>query len=122
MPRSNELESAVMDLLWSSTGPMTIRAVKEALCNDRPLAYTTFQTVMDRLAGKGLLVRTQQGKANGYVPARTRADHAAVVMQEALHSAGNPAGALLRFVERMDEEQHQALTAAIKSRTPRSAD
>ncbi len=117
MPKFGDLESAVMDLLWSAACPLTVREVKQAFADERPLAYTTFQTVLDRLAGKGLLVRTEQGKANGYLPTRTRADHTAAVMQEALHAAGDPSGALLRFVERIDHEQHQALAAALELRT-----
>ncbi len=116
MPRFGDLENAVMDLLWSASVPLTVREVKQAFADERPLAYTTFQTVLDRLAGKGLLTRTQQGKANGYLPTCTRADHTAAVMQEALLEAGDARGALLRFVESIDDEQHQALTAALALR------
>lgn len=116
LPKFGVLESAVMDLVWSSTVPLTIRQVMDALAADRPLAYTTVQTVMDRLTRKGLLLRRPDGKANVYVPATSREDHTADAMQEALHRAGDPHAALLHFVERMDAEQEATLRAALAMR------
>ena len=85
MPKIAELESAVMDVLWSSDEALTVRQVLEQLKATRPLAYTTVQTTMDRLARKGLLTRTPEGKANAYSPTCTREDHTATLMQKALH-------------------------------------
>lgn len=121
MARVGELESAVMDLVWSATEPVSVRQVMDLLAGDRPLAYTTVQTVLDRLTRKGLLVRHLEGKAYGYRPSRSRADHTAVVMQEALHSAGDAHAALLHFVELMDEPQQRALRAALARRRPPSS-
>lgn len=121
MPKFGELENAVMDLLWSSAGPLTVRQVMDALARDRPLAYTTVQTVMDRLARKGLLVRRPEGKANAYVPATSREDHTAAAMQEALHRAEDTQAALLHFVELIDEHEEAALRAALLKRKRASA-
>ena len=116
MPKFGDLESAVMEHVWSSDEPITVRRVMEALAVDRPLAYTTVQTVMDRLARKGLLLRRPEGKANVYLPARSREDHTAAVMQEALHATTDTEAALLHFVDLMDEQQEQALRAALARR------
>lgn len=116
MARSGELESAVMDVVWSSSEPVSVRRVMESMAADRPLAYTTVQTVMDRLAHKGLLVRRPEGRANVYVAARSREDHTASVMQEVLHDAPDTHAALLHFVELIDEVQQQALRAALSRR------
>lgn len=116
MPKFGELENAVMDLIWSSAEPLTVRQVREALAAERPLAYTTVQTVMDRLAHKGLLLRRPEGKANAYLPVRSREDHTAATMQEVLHGTADPQAALLHFVELMDEQQEQALRAALARR------
>lgn len=116
MPKFGELESAVMDLVWSSDEPVTVRRVMEALAAERPLAYTTVQTVMDRLARKGLLARRAMGKANVYSPVRSREDHTAAVMQEVLHATTDTESALLHFVELMDEQQEQALRTALARR------
>ncbi|MGI8536199.1 MAG: BlaI/MecI/CopY family transcriptional regulator [Mycobacteriales bacterium] len=114
-----ELESVVMDLLWSARRPMTIRQVLAGMPPDREPAYTTVQTVMDRLTRKGVLVRRRAGKANTYRPVRTREDDAAAVMQQALHLAGDPRAALLHFVERLDPDQARALRAALAERRAR---
>lgn len=116
MPGFGELQTAVMDVVWSSADPVTVRQVLEAMAPERPLAYTTVQTVMDRLARKGLLVRHPEGKANAYSPACSREDHTASVMQEVLHGAPDTRAALLHFVDLMDEHQEQALRAALARR------
>lgn len=118
MPKIAELENAVMDVLWSSTEALTVRQVLEQLKATRPLAYTTVQTTMDRLARKGLLTRTPEGKANAYSPTCTREDHTAALMQKTLHQAPDAEAALLNFVERMDEEQERALRSALARRRP----
>ncbi|MGL4305851.1 MAG: BlaI/MecI/CopY family transcriptional regulator, partial [Mycobacteriaceae bacterium] len=40
-----ELERAVMEHLWSSPEPQTVRQVHKALATHRELAYTTVMTV-----------------------------------------------------------------------------
>lgn len=102
-----------MDLLWEAHGPLTIRQVLEAMPEERTPAYTTVQTVMDRLHRKGILVRESSGRANIYRPVSTRADHAAATMQDALHGAGDAQATLLHFVKRMDNEQARALRSAL---------
>ena len=47
--RLGELERAIMDVLWDSTEPLTVRQVGLRLIN-RDLAHTTVMTVLDRLA------------------------------------------------------------------------
>lgn len=116
MPKFGDLENAVMDAVWTSAVPMTVRQVLEALAAERPLAYTTVQTVMDRLARKGLLLRRPEGKANAYYPVRSRADHTAATMQEVLDGAPDAHVALLHFVELIDEQQEHALRAALARR------
>ena len=114
MAKFGDLEAAVMDVLWSAGRACTIREVLGALTPSRPLAYTTVQTVMDRLTKKDLLVRVADGKAFTYTPAASRDDHAARLMQAALESSANPGSALLHFVERMDAAQQAALLAAVR--------
>ena len=57
LTRLGELERAVMDHLWSSGDPQTVRQVHEALSARRDLAYTTIMTVLQRLAKKNLVVQ-----------------------------------------------------------------
>jgi predicted transcriptional regulator len=75
-PQLHELESEVMEELWSR-GEATVRAVMEALNakTKRDRAYTTYMTIMARLHRKGLLVRRREGKTDLYAPAQTREDY-----------------------------------------------
>ncbi len=52
-----ELESAVMDVLWSMPGPLRVRDVLDELAPGRTLAYTTVMTVLDNLHRKGWVQR-----------------------------------------------------------------
>lgn len=69
-----ELEQAVMEILWASAEPLSVRDVHEQLANDRDLAYTTVMTVLDRLAKKGLVLRRLESRAWLYRPTQSRAD------------------------------------------------
>jgi predicted transcriptional regulator len=75
-PPLHELESEVMEELWSS-GEASVRAVMDAL-NERgakPRAYTTYMTIMARLHTKGILARRREGKTDYYAPAFERDDY-----------------------------------------------
>jgi hypothetical protein len=50
------LERAVMDQLWSVSESQSVRQVHAALTVQRPLAYVTVMTVLQRLVRKGLVV------------------------------------------------------------------
>jgi predicted transcriptional regulator len=73
LPVLHELESEVMEDLWSH-GESTVRAVLERL-NKRTRkqrAYTTYMTIMARLHKKGVLDRRREGKTDFYVPKLSR--------------------------------------------------
>jgi BlaI family transcriptional regulator, penicillinase repressor len=57
------LEQRILDELWSR-GSTTVRELLEASCQD--LAYTTVMTTLDRLYKKGLLARSEDGRAFRY--------------------------------------------------------
>jgi len=94
------LEAEVMAVLWQAEAPVSVRAVADRLNADRtpPLAYTTVMTVLSRLAGKGILVREQQGRGFVYTP--VVADTADIAVREVLAEFGD--AALARFVERVE--------------------
>ena len=60
-----------MELLWAR-GESSVRDVFEVI--DRPLAYTTVMTTLERLFKKGLLHRWKSGRAFLYSPAFDRAE------------------------------------------------
>src|SRR5579863_7687295 len=63
------LEIAVMEILWNQ-GESNVHDVVERL--DRPLAYTTVMTTLDRLYKKGLLIRRKSERAFLYSTRQTR--------------------------------------------------
>jgi predicted transcriptional regulator len=81
-----ELETSVLEVLWRSREPMSVRDVLAELGRKRALAYTTVLTVLDRLHDKRLVVRHREGKAFLYAARTTReeflGERAASVLSE----------------------------------------
>lgn len=67
-----ELESEVMEIIWQSKGPISVRTVTQSLQKKRKIAYTTVMTIMGRLVEKGLLKRKESGKAYIYQSAYSK--------------------------------------------------
>lgn len=63
------LEIELMEILWAS-GESSVRDVFQRM--NRPLAYTTVMTTLERLYKKNLLDRRKSGRAFLYVPRLTR--------------------------------------------------
>lgn len=61
--RLAQLELDCMKVLWKQPGS-SVAEVRSAL--DRPLAYTTVMTVLDRMTGKGVVTRRKNGRAWHY--------------------------------------------------------
>lgn len=110
--RLGELERAVMDVLWDRRTPLTVREVAESL-HDRELAYTTVMTVLDRLAGKGMVERERAGRAWSYRPAASREAYIAQLMLDALDLAGERDAALVRFARSVSGTEAEVLRAAL---------
>jgi predicted transcriptional regulator len=68
-PDMGHLEVTVMEILWER-GKGNVHEVLRWL--DRPLAYTTVMTTLDRLYKKGLLNRTKEERAYVYAPRLSR--------------------------------------------------
>jgi predicted transcriptional regulator len=115
--RLGDLEAQIMDRLWSWDRPATVRELVDDLNKQRPLAYTTVLTVADILHGKGLLHREKQGRAWRYRPTRSRESYTAALMQDALGVSSNRSSALAHFVERISEDEQEALRRALRSLT-----
>jgi predicted transcriptional regulator len=116
LTRLGELERAVMDHLWSSHEPQTVRQVHEALVEQRELAYTTVMTVLQRLAKKNLVVQHRDDRAHRYSPTRGRDELVAGLMVDALDQAadsGSREAALVHFVERVGADEAAALRRAL---------
>lgn len=111
-----ELERTVMDALWASPTPQTVRQVHAELSKTRSLAYTTVMTVLQRLAKKDLVTQIRDDRAHRYTATRPREDLVASLMVDALHATDAPGSrhaALVSFVGRVDADEAAALRAAL---------
>lgn len=116
-----QLEAAVMARVWSADNSVRVRDVLEDLRREREIAYTTVMTVMDNLHRKGYLSRTREGRAYRYASVRSREEHTAAVMEEALATGGDRAATLMHFVEQIDAEGLADLRALLDSHRTGSA-
>lgn len=113
MTQLGHLEAAVMDRLWAWNRPVAVKDVVADFRRDREIAYTTVMTVLDNLHKKRMVTREKSGRAFLYEPARSQEDHAVVIMEQVLAATDNRAGALLRFVEHLSEDEVEELRAAL---------
>lgn len=119
-----ELERAVMEHLWSSTEPQTVRQVHHALSRERELAYTTVMTVLQRLAKKRLVVQQRDDRAHRYTPVHQREELVATLMVDVLKQADRSEGraaALVHFVGQVGPDETAALREALAALESREA-
>ncbi|SDG34453.1 Predicted transcriptional regulator [Sinosporangium album] len=109
-----ELESTIMDRMWSYNRPALVREVLEDLRSEREIAYTTVMTVMDKLHTKGLLKRKPFGRAYAYEAVATKEAYTAELMRDSLAQSGNRAATLVHFLSRLTPEEAEALSAALQ--------
>ncbi|MEU8259017.1 BlaI/MecI/CopY family transcriptional regulator [Micromonospora sp. NPDC048999] len=118
MIRLGDLERAVMDVLWDldpgTSDGVTVREVADAL-DGRDLAYTTVMTVLDRLAGKGMVQRRREGRAWRYRAAASREAHIAQLMLDALDLGGSRDAALVRFARSVTGTEAEVLRTALSA-------
>jgi predicted transcriptional regulator len=116
MPHFGDLEAAIMGRLWASNEPVLVRDVLEDLRQERDIAYTTVQTVMEILHRKGWLVRHKDGRAFRYAATASREEYAARLIEEALATTPDRTAALVHFFDGLDDaeaaELRKRLTAA----------
>ena len=65
-------EWEIMNELWNSEGPSTVREVHGRLYPQGQKAYTTVQTIMNILVEKGFLSKQKIGMVNFYRPVLSR--------------------------------------------------
>jgi predicted transcriptional regulator len=119
--RLGELERAIMDVLWDTASPLTVREVSERLA-ERELAHTTVMTVLDRLAKKGFAQRERDGRAWQYRPAASREAYVTELMLSALDQAGDRQAALASFARSVTDSEARALRSALEAFEDRTGD
>ena len=111
-----DLETVVMDVLWSADGALTVREVLDELNRDRQLAYTTVMTVLDNLYRKGWVQRELDNRAYHYRPSESREEAAARAIRELVESTGDPEAVLLHFARSASERESAVLRRGLKDR------
>jgi predicted transcriptional regulator len=107
-----DLETEIMDRVWSADAPLLVREVHGTLKPQR--AYNTVLTVVEILYRKGWLSREKDGRAYRYRATVSREDYTASLMGEALAASTDRAATLRRFAESMDPAEVNELRAAIE--------
>ena len=111
-----------MEEIWRHD-EISVRGVMETLNRraDRDRAYTTYMTIMTRLAGKGLLERTREGRTDFYRPVYTRGQYtdlrAHAEVDSLVDEFGEVAlGHFARQMAQMDPRRRRALQRLVRKR------
>jgi predicted transcriptional regulator len=121
MTIAGPLERSIMEALWDAGKPLLIRELLPPVNAGslKPSAYTTVQTVADRLVQKGFLFRTPDRNAWRYTPTSSREDHVAQVMAAALADTVDRGPVLARFAETIDpQDAHRLLIELARRSAP----
>lgn len=114
--RLGDLELAVLEHLWDSDRPQTVRQVHDGLRTQRRLAYTTVMTVLQRLSAKDLVLQIRDDRAYQYAPAQSQDELIADLMVDVLDQftgRGVHHSTLLIFLERVGVDEVEALRRAL---------
>lgn len=109
-PMRGELQQEVMRVLWSRE-EASVDEVRGALPQSKRGAYTTVQTVLNRLADRGLLGRERRGRTILYRARISEADYVSQSLDQLLAGASEAArrGALARLADRLPPAELAAL-------------
>ena len=114
-PIQGELQTQIMTVLWRIEAG-TVDQVRSALPERYRGAYTTVQTVLNRLAERGLLGRTREGVAMVYRPKVTEAQYLSQSIERTLAGASVDARqvALAQLIGTLDGEELSELQRLAK--------
>ena len=111
MPQiQGDLQAQIMTALWRLESG-TVEQVRSGLPPRYRGAYTTVQTVLNRLAERGLLVRNRRGNAIVYTPKLTEAEYLSRSIERTLAGASTHArqAAIARLIGDLDRDEITAL-------------
>lgn len=112
-----------MAAMWA-LGPATVEQVRSELPAERKSAYTTVQTVLNRLLERGLLSRERRGRRYVYLPTVSEAEYLTRTLSERLADASPDArrAAVLGLIGELDKGDVQEIARyADRVRRERSA-
>jgi predicted transcriptional regulator len=105
------LEHDIMAVLWAAEGPLQPGDIKARL--EAELAYTSVATVLGRLHTKGLVARTESGRAFAYRAAIDESQLAVRRIGAVLESAPDKAQVLAGFVGTLSKKDIRSLRALL---------
>lgn len=115
-----ELELEILKVLWGE-GPLTVRAVRDALAPTRDLAYTSVMTMMNIMTEKGYLKRRKRGQGYVYQPKVNRQSTARRMLDDVVERVfdGSAAAAMLQLLESraIDEGELAALRRLLEEKS-----
>jgi predicted transcriptional regulator len=114
MASLGELESSIMELLWSAESPRSAPELRDTH-RDGALALTTIYTVLARLEDKGL-VEHDESRPRRFLASATRAEHSASVMRDVLAQASDRDAVLTRFIGTVSAEEARLLRRLLRKR------
>ncbi len=114
------LEKSIMDVIWERD-EVTGREMFEEIGGEKPLAFTTVLTVMNRLLKKGLIKRVKRGKLFVYKASISRDDFVKHVSQEVLQgifdiSASSAATFFVDILYKTNPEEINRLSKLIEEK------
>ena len=109
-PIVGELQAQIMAALWRLEAG-TVEQVRAALPPRYQGAYTTVQTVLNRLAERGFLTRKRAGQAIVYKPKLSEAQYLSRTIQHTLASASPDArqAALAQLIHGLQDSERADL-------------
>lgn len=110
------LEHDIMAVLWAADGPLQPSDIKDRL--EVALAYTSVATVLSRLHVKGLVTRTESGRAFAYRAAVDEAQLATRRIGDVLSTVTDREAVLAGFVRSLSKKDAKALRSLLDG--PRS--
>ncbi|MGE4426374.1 MAG: BlaI/MecI/CopY family transcriptional regulator [Solirubrobacteraceae bacterium] len=117
------LQEQIMLALWRG-GEGTVDEVRGRIAGGQRSAYTTVQTVLNRLAERGLVSRSQRGRAILYAPTLSESDYVARTLVRTLDGASSEArrSALVELLGGIEEAELGQLRAQAREITKRRED
>lgn len=89
-----------LNALWT-LGEGNVEEVRQAVSHEKPLAYTTVLTLLDRLAKRNAVSRRKEGRGFRYQPSVDRDKLRALALRQLLeHHFEGDAARLKAFLER----------------------
>lgn len=105
-PIQGELQAQIMAVVWR-LGSGTVEEVRSALPPRYRAAYTTIQTVLNRLADRRMLARSKDGRMIVYRPKVSEADYVSRSIEQTLAGASVDArqAALAKLIGELDASE-----------------